>query len=182
MIDRVVALGGPPGSGKTTAARRLAERLNLELRSAGERFRAEAASRGLDLGEFSRYAELHPEVDRALDEGMVALARPGRLLEGRLTGALLRRRGVPVHWLAVVAPAEVRAGRIAQRDHLDVEEARRSMELREESERRRYLRYYAVDLGAERPDFSVDSTNLAPDGVVAALEGYLRGAGGSVGR
>lgn len=182
MIDRVVALGGPPGSGKTTAARQLARELALELVSAGERFRAEATRHGLDLNSFSRFAESHPEVDRELDEGMAVLARPGRLLEGRLTGALLRRRGVPVYWLTVTARPEVRAERLAGRDRMRVEEARPRMEAREASELRRYRELYGIDLAAERADLSVDSSELTPEAVVHALREYLERVGEPRGR
>ena len=174
MIDRPVAIGGPPGSGKTTAARRLAERLGLELVSAGAEFRAEAARRGLDLEAFSRYAESHPEVDRELDERMLAAARPGRLLDARLAGALLRRRGRPVLWIAVVASPDVRAERLATRDGVPLEHARRQMAEREASEARRFRALYGFDPDRERPDLIVDSTALGPDEVVAALLERLR--------
>ncbi|MGB6501651.1 MAG: AAA family ATPase, partial [Thermoplasmata archaeon] len=78
MIHRVVTLGGPPGSGKSTAGRLVAAELGLQLRSAGEMFRAEAVSQGMSLAVFGRYAEAHPEVDRELDRRMQALAAPGR--------------------------------------------------------------------------------------------------------
>jgi CMP/dCMP kinase len=179
VIDRVVALGGPPGSGKTTAARRLAAELGLKLVNAGERFRAEAARRGMDLSDFSEYAEAHPEVDRELDDAMAREATPGRLLEGRVQGPLLRRDRVPVHLLSVVARAGVRAGRIAQRDGLTVEVARAKMLAREASERARYRAIYGLDLDREEPDLTVDSSDRTPEEVVALLVQFL-GARGAV--
>jgi CMP/dCMP kinase len=177
VIDRVVALGGPPGSGKSTAGRALADELHLELINAGERFRAEAEKRRLDLASFSRYAETHPQVDKALDAELLELAAPGRLLEGRVQGALCRRRRIPVHWLSVVARPEVRAERLARRDQVSLEEAIERMEAREASERRRYLSLYDLDLDGERPDFTIDSSDRTPAEVVAALRGYLNEAG-----
>ncbi|MFZ1023427.1 MAG: nucleoside monophosphate kinase, partial [Thermoplasmata archaeon] len=75
MIDRVVCVGGPPGSGKSTAARKVAEALGLEYHSAGEIFRAEARQHEMDLIAFSHFAEKHDEVDRAIDRAMLAEAR-----------------------------------------------------------------------------------------------------------
>ncbi|HEV2316588.1 MAG TPA: AAA family ATPase [Thermoplasmata archaeon] len=173
MIDRVITLGGPPGGGKTTAATTLARELNLELVSAGERFRALAQRKGMELNELSAYAEAHPEVDRALDEEMLGLARPGRLLEGRIQGALCHRRHIPAHRLSVIATPEVRAARIARRDHVLFPAALAAMQRREESEARRYHEIYGIDLVTERPDFFVDSTALAPAEVVTALREYL---------
>ncbi len=177
MIDRVVAIGGPPGSGKSTAGRRVAERLGLEYRSAGDVFRAEAAARGLDLEAFGRYAEAHPEVDRALDRAMQSAARPGLVLDGRIQGILCRRAGLPVALVVVTAELAERIRRVAQRDGEDERAAEHSIRAREDSERVRYREIYGIDLDRERPDLVVDSTHLSPaevaDRIVRFLEGPL---------
>lgn len=173
MIDRVVTITGPPGSGKSTAGRLVASALGLEFRSAGELFRAEAARRSMDVEAFSRFAELHEEVDRGLDEQMLRLAAPGRLLDGRLTGALARRRAVPCHYLRVTCEAAERYRRLAGRDGLTVPEATARTRAREASEHDRYLRYYGIDLDRERVDLSVDSTHLTAQAVADRLLAYL---------
>lgn len=174
MIHRVVTLGGPPGSGKSTAGRIVAAALGLELTSAGEQFRAEAARRGLSLEAFGEYARGHPEVDRALDQSMQALARPGRLLEGRIQGPLCRRAGTPVHAVVVTASEAERARRIAGRDGLPVDEALRRVRAREEVERARYLAFYGIDLAREEADLAVDSTALAPPAVAERIVDFVR--------
>ncbi len=174
MIRRVVTLGGPPGGGKSTAGRRVAETLGLTYRSAGEVFRAEGQRRGLDVEAFGHYAEQHPEVDVDLDRAMQAFWRPGFLLDSRIQGPLCRRAQVPVHDLVVTASLDVRAGRVAARDGQGPAEARRRIEDREASERLRYRRQYDIDLATEVPDLVVDSSQLAPDAVVAEILDYLR--------
>ncbi len=179
MIGRVVTLGGPPGSGKSTAGRRVASELGLAYHSAGEMFRAEAAQRGLDLAAFGAYAEAHPEVDRALDAAMEAFARPGVLLDGRIQGALCRRRGVAVAAITVTATEAVRAERLASRDHQSPGEALRAIRQREASERARYLRFYGIDLDREPSDLLVDSTREPAEAVAAAIVHFLRTGGAS---
>jgi CMP/dCMP kinase len=174
VISRVVTIGGPPGSGKSTTARLVAAELGLELHAAGSVFRAEAARRGLSVEEFGHYALLHPEVDRELDRTMQALARPGALLEGRIQGALCRRAGIPVYTVAVTAREEVRARRVAQRDHQSVDEATARVREREASERNRYLRFYGIDLDRDPPDLSVDSSDRPPIEVAGAVTAFLR--------
>jgi CMP/dCMP kinase len=169
----VVALGGPPGSGKSTAGRRVAGELRLEYRSAGETFRTEAKSRGLDLEAFGRYAETHPEVDAELDRAMQALARPGVLLDGRIQGALCRRHGIPVAAVVVTATAAERARRLAVRDGQTVEEAARAIAVREASERDRYRRFYGIDVDREPADLTVDSTSLGPEEVASEIVTFL---------
>jgi len=169
----VVALGGPPGSGKSTAGRTVAGQLGLEYRSAGDVFRAEAKARGLDLESFGRYAEAHPEVDAELDRTMQALARPGVLLDGRIQGALCRRHGTPVVAVLVTASAEERARRLAARDAQTVEEAARAIAVREASERDRYRRFYGIDVDREPADLTVDSTSRGPEEVAAEIVTFL---------
>ncbi len=173
MIDRVVALGGPPGSGKSTAGRRVAERLGLAYTSAGDVFRSEAARRGMDVEAFGRYAEAHPEVDRDLDRAMQALAAPGRLLDGRIQGILCRRAGTPVACVVVTAEREERVRRVARRDGQSVTEAALRVEQREASERTRYAAVYGIDLDREPADLTVDSTHLNADRVAAAIVAFL---------
>jgi predicted cytidylate kinase len=170
----LVALSGPPGSGKSTAGRRAAALLGLEFYSAGALFRAEAAKRGLDLAEFGALAEHDNSIDKHLDQTMVRLAEPGRLLDGRIVGALCRREGLQLSYVCVTAREEVRLQRIAQRDGIDIATARALTHAREESERRRYWHYYNIDLELERPDLTVDSSELLPDAVAARIAQFVR--------
>ena len=174
MTRRVVAVGGPPGSGKSTAGRRVAELLGLDFRSAGEEFRRLGRERGMDVEAFGRYAESHPDVDRGLDRAMQTLATPGRLLEGRLTGPLCRQSGIPVHYVVVTATEEERARRVARRDGQTPEEAREQIRTREASERGRYLTLYGIDIDREIPDLTVDSTIPSPEEVAAVIVAFIK--------
>ncbi len=175
MSRAVVAVGGPPGSGKSTAARRVADLLGLAYHSAGELFRAEAKARGLSLEAFGRYAEAHGEVDAELDRRMQALARPGALLEGRIQGPLCRRNGLAVDQVVITAEPAERARRLAARDHQSVEEAAQAIAVREAVEQARYRRFYGIDLAREPADLTVDSTHLSREEVVDRIVVFLRG-------
>jgi cytidylate kinase len=177
VIGWVIAIGGPPGSGKSTAGRLVADRLDLEYRSAGDLFRAEAARRGMDLAAFGRYAEAHPEVDRDLDRTMQALARPGRVLDGRIQGILCRRNGLPVRCVVVTADADERIRRVARRDGQSLVDATEQVRAREASERARYAKFYGIDLDREPSDLTVDSTHRAPPEVAAAIVDFVRAPG-----
>ena len=174
MIRAVVTVGGPPGSGKSTAGRLVAQALRLEFRSAGDLFRAEARRRGMDLAAFGRYAAAHPEVDRELDRSMQALASPGRLLDGRIQGPLCRRAGIPVYDAVVTAREEVRVRRVASRDGQSLEEARALVREREASERDRYRRFYGIDLDREPAGLVVDSSDQPAPAVAEAILAYVR--------
>lgn len=155
--------------------RAVARALSLEYLSAGTLFREEAAQRGMDVEQFNRFAEAHPEVDRSLDEAMRARARPGMLLDGRIQGPMLRRAGVQVRSIVITALEDVRVRRVARRDGQSVEEACRRVRERAQSERRRYLDEYGIDLDAFPADLTVDSSELSIEEVTDEVLHFLRG-------
>lgn len=141
-----ITVSGLPGSGTTTLAEALSSRLDLELVSSGDVFRSMARDRGVSLAEFGRIAEEDPEIDREIDERQreIARERDDIVLEGRLSGWMAEEADVRV-WL--VAPLEVRAERVAEREGQTVEEARAEIEEREASEAKRYEEIHGIDIG-----------------------------------
>jgi len=75
--DLLITVSGPPGSGTTTVAQRVAGRLGLELVPGGEVFRAMAAERNMSLPEFGLYVADNPDVDVELDGRLARRARDG---------------------------------------------------------------------------------------------------------
>ena len=174
MRDAVVCVGGPPGGGKTTTGRGVAQVLGLEYVSAGTLFREEGARRGFDVESFNHYAEAHPEIDRAIDDAMRTRARPGMLLDGRIQGPLLKRSGVQVRVIVITAREPVRFERVARRDGQTIEEAARRVRERAASERARYWAEYGIDLDQETGDLTVDSSDLTIPEVRDRVVRFLR--------
>ena len=145
MMKPVVAISGPPGSGKTTIAHRLSEATSLRYWSNGEYFRKLAADRGITFQEFHKYAESHPEIDKTLDEQARKEAEKGSVvLDGRLSGWITRDLASLKVYLT--APLDVRLQRVMTRDHLKREEALASIRQRETSNKQRYMRLYNYDV------------------------------------
>lgn len=141
----LLTVSGPPGSGKSTAARGLAATLGYEHVSGGDLFRELAADRGVSLAEFGELAEEDDRIDRNLDRRLRETARDGNdiVLESRLAGWMAGEYADLRIWLD--APLSVRAERIADREDMTVDEATQRTIAREESERRRYAAYYDID-------------------------------------
>jgi len=141
----VITIGGLHGTGKSTYARALAEAFGLKHVSAGGAFRRLAESFGLTLQELTEKAAGDRGIDEKVD-GMVReeALKGGVVVDGMLSAWMAENAHVKI---CLQAPDEVRFKRIAQRDGLSLEEARRLTLEREKAERERYRRYYGIDLG-----------------------------------
>ncbi len=178
----IVAIGGPPGSGKTTVAERFAQAHAYALVSAGAKFRALADARGMGLNAFGRTAEADPSIDRALDQSMLEeilkLDATGRdvIVDGRIQAPLLGQRRVPCLKVWIDASLAVRAKRIAGREGKDAKLTRREIVEREASERRRYKAIYGIDLADTSVyDLVVDSSDKTPDAIVELVWSQVEG-------
>jgi len=144
-LKRVITVGGPHGSGKSSIADRLAEEFGLRRMSAGIVFRRLAAERGMSLEELSRLAEEDSEIDRLLDETLKAEAERGNVVIDGQLAAWMAGEHTDLR-IYLTAPLDTRVRRIASRDGRDFESARRETTVREASERQRYKDYYGIDI------------------------------------
>jgi CMP/dCMP kinase len=172
----LITVSGPPGSGTTTVAQRVADRLGLELVPGGEVFRALAVERNMSLPVFGRYVADHPEVDVELDSRLARRARDGgAVIESRLAGWIAHNERLAAVVVWIDCDPRIRAQRVAAREGVSVGRALADNEERQRVERGRYLALYGVDL----TDLSIyelvlDSGELRPqelaDRVVDAAE------------
>ncbi len=139
----IITISGAPGTGTTTLARGLAASLGLRWVNSGDLFRRIASEKNISVKEMNRLAEKGPEIDYQIDDAQKALARDGSgIFEGRISGHLL-----PAD-LKVLLKADLRARaeRIARREAKLPEDAMQETRAREESEARRYKKYYNIDI------------------------------------
>jgi cytidylate kinase len=144
----IITISGAPGTGTTTLARGLAAELGVRWINSGELFRKIASEKNISVKEMNRLAEKGPEIDYQIDDAQKALVRGGPgVFEGRLSGHLLAAD------LKVLLKTDLRARaeRIARREAKLLEDAMQETRSREESEARRYKKYYNIDIN----DFSV---------------------------
>jgi len=167
-----ISISGPPGSGKTTICALVAKKLDCDYVLVGQIFRKMASERTVDLDTFGKLAEEDETIDKELDSRMLAIAKADEniILEGRLTGSLLKSHKIPVFAVYVDADERVRAERIAKREGSAVEDVLRNMRAREKSEKKRYRAYYGVDPSDRSVyDLWIDSSELTAEGVADAI-------------
>lgn len=170
----IIAIDGPPGSGKSTVAGILSKMLGYRLESAGRIFRTMARERGVSLEEFGAIAQNDLSIDQALDEKTVDITRQSEYLviEGRLTAPILSKYNIRAFRVYINAPLPVRADRVAKRDDITTEQAREAISKREASENDRYHSLYGITQGDRSSyDLVVDSGTLTAQQVVDIIYG-----------
>ncbi len=152
-----VAISGLHGTGKSTAAKALADKFNLRYVSAGEIFRKMADEKDMSLSEFSDYVEEHPEIDKEIDERTAEEAKKGNvLIDARLAAWMAEEADIRI---LLKAPLEERVKRISERDGRPYEEVKKETVTRERSEKKRYRELYGIDAD----DYSVFDLVLDTD-------------------
>jgi cytidylate kinase len=169
----IITISGAPGTGTSTLARSLSHELKLRWVNSGKLFRKIAGEKNISVKEMNRLAEKGPDIDYLIDDAQKALAKEGDgVFEGRLSGHLL-----PAD-LKVLLKADLRtrAERIAKREAKLTEDAMRETRTREESEARRYKKYYNIDISDfSAYDLVVDSGKFDEAGTLAIVKAAVRG-------
>jgi cytidylate kinase len=139
----IITISGAPGTGTTTLARSLAAELGIRWINSGELFRKIAADKNVSVRDLNRMAERGPEIDYQIDDAQRSLAREGPgIFEGRLSGHLL-----PADLKVMLkTDLKVRAERVANRESKMLQDAIHETRVREESEARRYMKYYNINI------------------------------------
>ena len=164
-----ITISGPPGSGTTTIAKRISERLEIPLISAGNLFRKLARERGMTVEEFGRYAESNPEIDLLIDKTQKeeAASLKACVVEGRLSGWMVDNATLRV---LIFAEDKTRFERIAKRERKPIEVAKRETLARENIERERYKKYYGIEIDNwSIYDLIINSTSFLADEVVEVI-------------
>lgn len=144
-MNLVITISGLHGTGKSTFARAVSKDFNLRHISAGELFRQIAFKRGLTVSELSKLSSKNRSVDDVVDERTRSEAKRGSVvLDGLLAGWLVKEDADVKIFL--VASERVRIERIARREGISYDAAREATLLREGLERRRFNRFYGVDI------------------------------------
>src|SRR5438445_3204275 len=146
----IITVSGPHGTGKSTYAARLAEALRIRHVSAGALFRRIAKEKRISLEDLGEMALEDPSIDKLVDERTMAEAEKGNVVvDGQLAGWVLKE--ISDLRVLLTAPLVVRLERIAARDRVSLEEARRQTLHREGVQAERYRKHYG---------FSVDDWSI----------------------
>ncbi len=137
-----IAISGKSGCGNTTVTRLVGKKLGLRV--VNYTFHDIAKEMGITFEEVCELAEKDPKYDRHLDDTQIALAKEtGIVLGSRLAIWLIEDANLKVYLSAL---PEVRAQRIADREHANFELTYDEMMKRDRRDRERYIRLYQIDI------------------------------------
>lgn len=163
MKFKNVAISGDIGTGKTTLAKKLAEKLGWKYLNAGEYFRAWHLENNIPLNETEKIPE---EKDKELDLGFQEKMRVGEstIFESRLAG-WLSRDFKEVLKVLCVADFETAAKRASERDEVSLEEGTNNAKIRSSALKEKFKKLYGVEdyLDPKYFDLVVDTGQNNPD-------------------
>lgn len=170
----IISFCGNAGAGKTTVAKKLAEKLGWSHYYIGGLRRQKAKDRGLTLEEYNKLGETDPATDFEVDEYQAELAKheDNFVIEGRTSWHF-----IPESFKIFVDVSEkVGAERIladlqtvndrneTSREPESVEEMIEINRSRRISDEKRYKKYYNIDIyNKSNFDYILDTTDLTPD-------------------
>lgn len=177
---QAITISGTLGSGKSTTANMLAEKLSYSRFSGGDFMRKMAEERSISMKEFGKMAEDDESIDKSID---FALGEYMRNNEHYIVDARLGWYWEPQAFkVFLTLPPEIAAARILK--DLETNELRKAGESahsyeeilekitnRLESERVRYYQYYGIENNHDPKHFDLvlDTGTLSPDEVVETV-------------
>jgi len=175
----IISFSGAHGSGKSTIAQKLADKLDWPRYYMGGLRRDAAAKKGLTLAEYNKLGETDPKTDQEVDEYQKKLGETDDnfIIEGRTSWYFIPQ-SLKIYLDVEESEGDRRVfGHLQQKNNrnedkeLDsLESVRESLHKRLESDRLRYRKYYDIDVNdLKHYDFYLDTTKLNQDEVFKAV-------------
>jgi cytidylate kinase len=175
----VICISGMAGTGKSTLAKKLAQKYGLKYYSGGDALKALAAEKGCDVASngwwessegltFLRQRERDLQFDKAVDDKLLEYAQQGNVLLDSWTMPWLVKTGFKI-WL--LASIEKRAARVAERDKITLQDALQILKEKEARTKAIYQQLYGFNLGEDYAPFNLvlDTDNLNAEEVFQVL-------------
>lgn len=171
----IISIAGDLASGKGTVSAILAKKLGYTIYKNGEYFRKLAKDHNMDVTEFNKYVEKHPEIDRQIENSarLYSIDHDNFIIDARL-GWYAVPESFKIYLKVDTDEAAKRAfydvNRKSTENFNTIEEQKNNIILRFNLENKRYFNLYGVhkeDL--KNYDLIIDTTNLAPEQVAEMI-------------
>ncbi|WP_414469312.1 (d)CMP kinase [Methanobacterium sp. ACI-7] len=161
----IITISGLAGSGTTTASKIISEKTGIPYISAGDIFRQMAAEKGMDILEFSKFAEENEGIDIEIDkrQSQIAKEKSDLIIEGRLSAYFVENADLRL-WF--IAPLDIRTERISHRENKPVEIVKEEIIKRSNSEAKRYQEIHNIDIeNMDVYDLIINTGDFKPESI-----------------
>ena len=164
----IITISGKPGSGKSTVAKMISNKLGLNNYSVGDVRGRMAIKKGMTIDDLNKIGEKEEFTDKKADEYQKKLGEKedNFVIDGRLSYYFIPnsvRIFLDVN-MDVGAQRIFLTKREDEKTEDDIEELKKRLAKRVESDHKRYQKYYGVDFEAkENFDIIIDTTNISPE-------------------
>jgi len=175
MKNIIITISGDPGSGKTTIAKNLAQKIKAKRIYVGQIRRKLAKSKGMSLTELNKYAQDHPETDVTIDKNAAKEARQLAKQSPVIVEGRTQFHFIPES-LKIYIKVSLAEGAKRIWHDLQSKEAKakrnegelnsladvvKSIKARKNSDKKRYKKYYNIDhTDKSHYDYILDTTKL----------------------
>ncbi len=167
MKQPIITISSLPGSGSSTIANNVAEKLKWDLFSSGDFAREIAHERNLTLAELTQKAENNPEIDRMIDAKNKSLTNAKEVVVDSRLAFHFIPNSFDVYLDVTLQEAAQRIYRDESESreksgeiHDTIEEVREHIQERVDSDRERYKDLYDLDYTShDHYDLVVDTTD-----------------------
>jgi cytidylate kinase len=173
-----IVISGWPAVGKTTIAGKLAEEFGLTMYNGGDILKMLAAEKGYSTGrddwwdtaeakKFMLERKSDPSFDKKVDKKLGEVVRKGgAVITSYTLPWLVREESVIKLWLR--GSPDNRAKRMANRDDINLAEARKIVSLRDEENKKIYHKLYGFSFGEDLTvfDYVLNTDRLPLDSLI----------------
>ena len=169
----VIAISGLPGSGSTTVSKLLAKQLKISFFSAGDKEKAVASTyfKSPETEASEKYLKISSEKFHIkLDQLQREIAKQGDVvIDGKL--AIKNLNDIADFKVWITCHFAARTKRVAQRDNIEIENARKILEKKEQLEEETWKKFYNFDYKdqSKMADIIVDTTEISPEEAVGQI-------------
>ncbi|MGH9921385.1 MAG: (d)CMP kinase [Nitrososphaerales archaeon] len=173
---KAIIISGLPAVGKTTVAKSIASKFNLKQYSGGDVLKEMAIAKGYAMSgndwwdteqgiKFLSERKSNPDFDKKVDGRLQELAAKGDVVITSYTLPWLAKDAVKF-WLK--GSRESRARRMANRDNMQYEKALQIISMRDEENKKLYMKLYGIRFGDDLSvfDYVLNTDQLTVDSVV----------------
>ncbi len=181
----IISFNGDHGSGKSTVAKKVSEKLNYPRYYMGQMFRDLATKKGLTLAEFQNLCDNDPLADKEVDGYMIELAKKESnfVIEGRTAWHFIPN-SIKLYLKVdeteaakrILKEIDTNVARKAEDKNLDsLESIIASERDRTARDDKRYMQYYGINIREEKNyDLVLDTTNLSVEEVFEKVMAFIK--------